>query len=114
MEIRQEKRDGIVVVAPVGRVDSTTSDMLEQALVGVLDAGERRLIVDFSGVDYISSAGLRVLLVVAKRFAGGRGTLVLCCLGDAVRQVFDLAGFLPLFATERSRDLALTQVASAG
>ena len=97
MDIRQHKHGDAVVVAPVGRIDSTTSDALEKALNAVLDAGERKLVVNFSGVDYISSAGLRVLLVVAKRQRDGRGTLELAALGESVRQVFDLAGFLPLF-----------------
>jgi anti-anti-sigma factor len=111
MDILQEKRDGVVVFVVVGRIDSTTSDALERALTLALDAGERRLVVDFDGVTYISSAGLRVLLMVAKRLGGGRDALVLCSLGDAVRQVFDLAGFLPLFAIERSRDLACARLA---
>jgi anti-anti-sigma factor len=67
--------------------------------------------VDFGGVSYISSAGLRVLLVAAKRLRAGRGTLVLCALGDPVRQVFDLAGFLPLFTVEATRALAVTRCA---
>ena len=112
MDIKQEKSNGVLVVAPIGRVDSTTSDALEQVLARAFEAGERRLVVDFDGVSYISSAGLRVLLVMSKRLRVERGTLVLCALGDAVRQVFDLAGFLPLFAVERTRDLALARCAS--
>jgi anti-anti-sigma factor len=113
MDIQQEKRDGVVVVAPAGRVDSTTSEVLERALSGALDGGESRLVVDFGRVDYISSAGLRVLLVAAKRVGSVKGSLVLCSLGDSVRQVFDLAGFLPLFTVEASRDLAVRRLATA-
>ncbi len=112
MHIQQDRSDGVLVVAPVGRVDSTTSDTLEQALKAALDAGDRRLVVDLGGVDYISSVGLRVLLVAAKRLRGDQGTLVLCALGDAVRQVFDLAGFLPLFPVESTRDLAVARCRS--
>lgn len=112
MDIQQDRQDGVVVVAPKGRIDSTTSDAVEQALARAFDAGDRRIVVDFSAVDYISSAGLRVLLVMAKRFGGGRGSLVLCGLADPVRQVFDLAGFLPLFTVDGSRDLALARLAS--
>jgi anti-anti-sigma factor len=113
MDIQQEKRDGIFVVAPRGRIDSTTSDAVEKALVQALDAGDRKIVIDFAGVDYISSAGLRVLLVTAKRLSGGRGSLVLCGLGDSVRQVFDLAGFLPLFTVDGSRDSARARLGSA-
>jgi anti-anti-sigma factor len=109
MHIQQDRSGGVLVVAPVGRVDSTTSDALEQALRAALDAGDRRVVVDFGGVEYISSVGLRVLLVAAKRLRGTQGVLVLCALGDAVRQVFDLAGFLPLFVIEPTRDVAVSR-----
>ena len=111
MEIAQIEAGESLVVAPVGRVDSTTSEALERALAAALDGGTRRMVVDFAGVTYISSVGLRVLLVVAKRMKTERGTLVLCGLGDAVRQVFDLAGFLPLFVIESSRELAVKRAA---
>ena len=98
MDIRQDRRGDVTVVAPTGRIDSTTSNALEKALARLLDAGERKLVVDFSGVDYISSAGLRVFLVVAKRLKDAGGTLELAAMAESVRQVFDLAGLLPLFA----------------
>jgi len=112
MEIEQVARGEVIVVAPSGRVDTTTSEALERALALALDGGARRLVVDFAGVPYISSVGLRVLLVVAKRMRAGKGTLVLCGLGDAVRQVFDLAGFLPLFTVEPTRELAIARAAA--
>lgn len=108
MQIGEERRDGVTLLAPAGRIDSTTSNSLERALGRALDAGERRVIVDFSAVEYISSAGLRVLLVAGKRIGGG---LVLCSLTEPVRQVFELAGFLPLFTVAASREAALAQFA---
>jgi len=111
MTIEEVRQRGAVVVAPVGRIDSTTSDRLEQHLVALAGAGERRVVVDFGGVEYISSAGLRVLLALAKRTRDGKGALALCRLGDSVRQVFDLAGFLPLFAVDATRDAAIARVA---
>ena len=112
MEIYQERRDHVLIVAPVGRVDTTTAPHLEQAVGAALDAGERRIVVDLEGVSYISSVGLRLLLVAAKRMRERQGLLVLCTLGDAVRQVLDLAGFLPLFTIEQTRDLAVARCAS--
>jgi len=109
MDIAETRHGLVFVVAPAGRIDSTTSEALEQALTRAVDAGQRRLVVDFGGVSYISSAGLRVLLVTAKRLKTQPGTLVLCALTDAVRQVFELAGFLPLFLVEPTRDLAIAR-----
>ena len=111
MQISQEQMDGVVVVAPRGRIDSTTSAALDAHLAGLSKATQPRIVIDFAGVDYISSAGLRVLLTLAKRVRDARGGLALCSLGDTVRQVFELAGFLPLFAIEGSREGA---VRSAG
>ncbi len=109
MEIAEHRENGILVVAPSGRIDSTTSDTLDRVLSRASDGGERHAVVDFGSVEYISSAGLRVLLVAAKRM--GTGRLVLCALPEPVRQVFDLAGFLRLFAVEGSRAAAIARLA---
>jgi anti-anti-sigma factor len=109
VEIRQDVQDGVTVLAPSGRIDSTTSGEFERAVGRAIDGGSRRLVIDFAGVNYISSAGLRVLLVTAKRLGGGRGALALSGMNEGVRQVFDLAGFLPLFAVASSREGAVAK-----
>jgi len=114
MEIREERAaSGILVIAPVGRIDSNTSGELEEKLFAHLAAGETRLVIDMQQVEYISSAGLRVLLRLAQKLRE-RGRLVLCSLAHSVRQVFELAGFLVLFAIEPSRELAVARMASGG
>jgi stage II sporulation protein AA (anti-sigma F factor antagonist) len=111
MTIQEDRQDGVVIVAPIGRVDSTTSAALDKRLLALVAAGERRLVVDFAGVDYISSAGLRVLLTLAKKLKDAPGSLALCAMGDSVREVFSLAGFMPLFAVEPTRAAAVTRLA---
>jgi anti-anti-sigma factor len=111
MQISEERDRGVVVVAPTGRVDSTTADRLEQHFVALVSSGERRIVVDFSGVEYISSAGLRVMLALAKRLKDARGAVGICALPEPVRQVFSLAGFLPLFAVDPTRDGAVARLA---
>ena len=111
MEITEARERGVVVVAPVGRIDSTTSDRLEQHLLTLVAAGERKIVVDFAGVEYISSAGLRVMLALAKKMKDARGLVALCAMGEPVKMVFSLAGFLPLFAVDGSRDAAVARVA---
>ena len=108
MEIREERSGRVLVVAPVGRVDSNSSPQLESRLLAHLAKGEQRIVIDMHGVEYISSAGLRVLLMLGKRL-GESGRLVLCSLGPAVRQVFELAGFVPIFNVETSREVALAR-----
>jgi anti-anti-sigma factor len=114
MEIGEERTAGALVIAPLGRVDSVSSGELERHLVARLDAGERRVVIDMAGVEYISSAGLRVLLVAAKRLKPPTGALVLCGLGPGVRTVLELAGFISLFAVEPARAPALARLEAKG
>jgi stage II sporulation protein AA (anti-sigma F factor antagonist) len=110
MEIREERRGAVLIVAPTGRVDSNTSAVLEASLLG--HAQESRLLVDLSSVEYISSAGLRVFLILARKVKEGGGRLALCALGPSVRQVFDLAGFTALFAIEASLESGVARLSA--
>ena len=113
MQIAEARVDGVVTVAPAGRIDTTTAPALEQHLLALLAGRERRIVLDFSAVDYISSAGLRVMLLLARRVQDARGGLALCAMGEAVHQVFQLAGFLPLFTVCATRDEAVQRIAGA-
>jgi anti-anti-sigma factor len=108
MQIQQSNRDGVTIVAPAGRIDTTTSGSVEEAMRHAVDRGARDLVVDLAGVEYISSAGLRVFLVLAKRMRDLRGRLVLSGMTEPVRQVFQLAGFMPLFRVEPTQEAALS------
>jgi len=109
MNIQQTGHDGVMVLAPSGRIDTTTSGAVEEAVRRAVDEGARRLVIDFSGVEYISSAGLRVFLVLAKRMRDLHGRLILCGMPEPVAQVFRLAGFMALFQVEASLDHALAK-----
>lgn len=103
MKIQETKKGNIIVVELDGRLDSSTSSQLEKKLLASLDAGEKNLLIDFARVDYISSAGLRVLLMAAKKSKTAGGKVVLSALVSNVKEVFDIAGFtsiFPLFATQ--------------
>jgi anti-anti-sigma factor len=111
MEIAEARHGGVDVIAPAGRIDTTTVGALDVRLTTLLAAASPRVVVDFSGVDYISSAGLRVLLVAARRVQSTGGRLALCRLGESVRHVFQLAGFLPLFTICDTREAAVQHIA---
>lgn len=110
MNIETEHHDDILVIRPRGRLDSSNSPELEHLLTEQLEAGCQRLVLDFSGLDYISSAGLRVVLLVGKKLRASKGKMVLAGLQDMVREVFDMSGFLVLFAVADSLDEGLTKV----
>ena len=97
MEVTQTQQDGIVILGLKGRLDSNTSDDFEKKLLGLILAGETRLVLDFKELDYISSAGLRVLLKAAKELKRNNGRLAFCCLKDYIREIFELSGFVSFF-----------------
>jgi len=97
VEIIQEKSNDIVVLKLVGKLDSNTSSQLEETVIGLIDSGEKKLLVDGQQLDYISSAGLRVLLMAAKKLKAGGGKIVLASLKDYIIEVFEIAGFNMIF-----------------
>ena len=97
MEISERKVGGVCVVGVHGRLDSATSDTLAQRLHHLIDGGERRLVIDGEMLDYISSTGLRVLLVAAKRLKTVDGRIVLSSLKPHILEVFEIAGFKSIF-----------------
>ncbi|WP_320009246.1 STAS domain-containing protein [Maridesulfovibrio sp.] len=102
LEVGEMKIDGIITFQLKGRLDSNTSNDFEERLLNSIQGGESKIILDFENLEYISSAGLRVLLKAARELKGGDGKLVLCELKDYIREVFDLSGFvsfLPIYST---------------
>ncbi len=92
MQISTRTINQIHVVAITGSLDSTTSPEAQKALDGMI-AGVRTVALDFTALDYISSAGLRVLLGAAKQLRGSGGTLRIFGLNPSVREVFEISGF---------------------
>src|SRR5215468_2382102 len=111
--IEQEEQGDFRVLALSGRLDTETSADLELALSDLQAAGANRFIIDLANIGYVSSAGLRVLLALAKQLDGGRGVLRLCSLNGSVQEVFDVAGFSRMFAIFPTRDAALGAAAPA-
>ena len=104
MDLREEKVGAVTVVEVAGRVDSTTAPALGARLSASLEAPEVRIVLDLGRLEYISSAGFRILLLAAKRAEETGSRLVLCGVAGKVRQLFDLGGFLDLFTIVGARD----------
>ena len=107
MEIGQEQIGAVQVLTPVGRLDTDSASDFELAVQDLQAAGAKHFVVDFGKVNYVSSAGLRVLLALAKSCDGGAGSLRLAGLNPQVKQVFDVAGFSKLFQVHPDRKSAL-------
>ena len=97
MEITIDKVDNQTVVSLSGRIDSTAAVEFEEKLIEVIDGGVNTMVVDFLRIQFISSAGLRVLLLAAKKVKPYGGKLLLCNMSKEVREVFDISGFSSIF-----------------
>jgi len=114
MDILEEKRGDSLVLGLQGRVDHTTIRDVEQKLAKVVEEGNRYLVVDLAGLDYISSAGLRVLLTTAKKLKASGGKIVLCSVKQYVKEILDISGFSTIFPVCASRAEALEAVKQKG
>lgn len=98
MEISTTQYKHCDLIKAEGRIDSLTAPALAEAIDGITEAGRHKIVFDMSGVDYMSSAGLRILINVqktCKRY--NRGELVLACVPQRIYEALELAGFVPLF-----------------
>ena len=108
MEIITKQLGDIHTVVLKGRFDSMTAHSVEEKLNSMLESSHFKMIVDLTGVDYISSAGLRVLLSATKRARQEKdGDLRLASIQTQVRQVFDMAGFTQFYKVYDSEEKAV-------
>ena len=107
IDLKEEVVGKVKVLDVRGRVDSGTAPALGEHLDGLLAPGTGHVVLNLQGLEYISSAGFRILLLAARRAEEGQVRLVLCGLSDKVRQLFDLGGFLDLFVIRSTRSDAL-------
>jgi anti-anti-sigma factor len=92
MKIRKDKEGELLVLRPVGRLDSENSPSFEKAVEEAVGKGEKNIIVDMSEVNYMSSRGLRAFLTGAKCAQAAGGKLAACSSQEAVQKVFDMTG----------------------
>ena len=102
MEVTVEASGAALVVRPQGRLDSASSPEFEKQLLTCVDGGATAVVLDLGGLVYISSAGLRVLLVVARRLRGVNGRLLICAIGPPLRDAFEISGLMTIFDVRAS------------
>lgn len=97
MDIQSKIGNGFTTLAINGRLDAMTAPAAEATINKTIESGTSNLLMNLSGLDYVSSAGLRILLATAKKLSRQNGKIVLCGLQDTVREVFTISGFLSIF-----------------
>ena len=106
MEFDQEKHGEVQVLRPKGRIDSRTAAEFETKLLGLIESGSETIVVDFAVLDFMSSAGLRVILMGAKRLKA-KGSFSLCGLSEPIQEVFQVSGFAKMLSIHENLDAAL-------
>lgn len=107
MEFKENKSGEFWVIALIGSLDTPKHMELQRKLLGIIESGEINIVVDCSGLTYISSSGLRILLVVLKKIANAGGTLRLAGLRDNIREILVIAGFTSIFSIFTTVDEAV-------
>ncbi|MBO4862191.1 MAG: STAS domain-containing protein [Firmicutes bacterium] len=103
MTINKTLEDGTLTVALEGRLDTFTAPDLENELDSSLE-GVKEVVLDLAGLEYISSAGLRVLLSTQKKMNAAEGTLIVRNINEIVKEVFEVTGFDEILTIEGSEE----------
>lgn len=112
MEIKEDKVDGQIVIYLSGRIDTATAGEFEEKLIETIDKNNYTMIIDFLNVQFISSAGLRVLLLAAKKVKEQEGKILLSNMSEVVQEVFDVSGFSAMFEIHKNVSDAVKALAS--
>ena len=107
MEVITERQDGVLAARVSGRVDSTNAREFEETIRSLIEESDRAVIMDFEKLVYISSAGLRAVLMTAKNLWKRNATFALCSLPEVVREVFRVSGFDKIISIHPSKAEAL-------
>ncbi|MGB3225265.1 MAG: STAS domain-containing protein [Desulforhopalus sp.] len=108
METTITKKENTTIFALAGRLDSNSAPQFEQQLQDFLVSPSTHLLFDFNNLDYISSAGLRIVLNTAKAYKSGQYLFVACAMQEHVQEVFEISGFDSFITIHHSLDESLS------
>ena len=111
MEIEERTEGTAVVVSLNGRLDGVSGPDLETRLAAIVERGDVRVVLDCGQMGYVSSAGLRVLLISARKCQQGDGKLAIAALQPECRSVMEMSGFLSIIECHETSEAALAAVA---
>ena len=107
MNVQVESSKEYTIVSVEGRIDSTNASEFEKPMMEVIEGGCAKIILDCSGLNYISSAGLRIFLIVMKKMIAVKGQFSLCNLQPGIKEIFDISGFSSIFSVFPDKEAAL-------
>ena len=109
MNIDVRDSGSVKVVAVDGRLDTTNYNELEAVVNKLINEGVKDVVFDLSALEYISSSGLRVMLLTLKKTSAAGGKLILCNMKEGIREIFEISGFTTIFSIMPDMNDALNQ-----
>ena len=110
MEIQTRKEKAAVVVSVKGRMDAVTAPEFDKNMIDLISKGEKAFVVNLGELDYMSSAGLRSILALAKKLKEREGKIIFAGLRGPVEEVFKISGFQSIFKIFDSEETALREI----
>ena len=107
MKINEEKTDRCVIISISGRLDTTNYSLLEKKFLELIESAQGKILLECSELEYVSSSGLRVLLMALKKISMLKGKFVLCGLSKNISEIFEVSGFTSICEIYPSRADAL-------
>jgi len=107
MELKEQKTENCMIISIHGRLDTTNYSILEKKLMELIEQHEDKILIDCADMDYVSSSGLRILLMALKRITLAKGKFALCSLQENIREIFEISGFTNIFDIHLNREDAL-------
>ena len=108
MQLKFNRQDNILIVRVEGRIDGANAREFEETITTSITENDHVVIIDFEKLSYISSAGLRAILLIAKTTGKQSIKFALCSLSDTIREVFDISGFDRIIAIYESKAEVIT------
>lgn len=113
MEVAITRQAGLVIVTASGRLSSAAAGEFQSQLLAALEPRPSALLVDFTGLKFISSSGLRALILAAKHVRGDDYRVHLCGMIAAIHEIFEVSGLLRIFVAHPSREAGMAAAAEA-
>jgi len=102
MNITTSEEGKYFVIKVANRIDTSNYEEFSEKIQKFIDEGKKFLVMDLNELEYISSSGLRIFLKILKSLREIEGDVILCCMNDKIKSVFEVSGFLTFFENEDS------------
>ena len=113
VQVKWERKDDILIGMLIGHIDSSNADRFQRIVESGIDAEDQALILDFERVFFISSAGLRISLIISRKFNESGKKFGICTISDPIRNVLAISGFDQIIPIYESRDAAINAFESS-